>query len=73
MYYIVHVLCVVGHYSTLMKQLSNEKIPPLHSQVLLPHQVSSEKDNELEVSSLIFVILLVKTNYFYRIIFCPLW
>ena len=47
----VHVLCVVGHYSTLMKQLSNEKIPPLHSQVLLPHQVSSEKDNELEVSS----------------------
>ena len=48
-------ICVTGHYSTLMKQLSNEKIPPLHSQVLLPHQVSSEKDNELEVSLTFFL------------------
>ena len=43
---------VVGQFSTLTKQLNNEKLPPLHSQVLLPQQVSSDRDADLEVSSI---------------------
>ena len=38
-----------GQFSTLMKQMNNDKIPPLYRQVVLPQQVSSEKDLELEV------------------------
>ena len=44
------LLLHVGQFSTLMKQLQNEKIPPLYNQVLLPREVSSERDMDLEVS-----------------------
>ena len=40
---------VSGHVSTLMKQLGNEKIPSLHNRVLLPLQVTTDRDPELEV------------------------
>ena len=33
-----------------MKQLTSDKIPPLHTRVLLPLQISGDKDPELEVS-----------------------
>ena len=33
-----------------MKQLTSDKMPPLHTRVLLPLQVSGDKDPELEVS-----------------------
>lgn len=52
---------VSGHMSTLMRQLGSEKIPSLHNRIVLPLQVSSEKDFELEVtitSSLLHCILL---------------
>ncbi len=39
-----------GHMSNLMKQLGAERMPPLHTRVILPLMVSSEKDLELEVS-----------------------
>ena len=41
---------VSGHMSTLMRQLGSEKIPSLHNRIVLPLQVSSEKDFELEVT-----------------------
>lgn len=41
---------VSGHMSTLMRQLGSEKIPSLHNRVILPLQVSSDKDFELEVT-----------------------
>ena len=31
-----------------MKQLNSEKVPSLHNQILLPQQVSSDKDPDLE-------------------------
>jgi len=40
-----------AHTSTLMKQLASDKIPPLHARVLLPLQVSSDRDSELERST----------------------
>ena len=42
---------VSGHVSTLMKQLGNEKIPSLHNRVLLPLQVTTDRDPELEVGT----------------------
>lgn len=39
-----------AHTSTLMKQLTSDKMPPLHTRVLLPLQVSGDKDPELEVN-----------------------
>ena len=39
----------VGHFSTLMKQLSSDKTPPLSNRIIIPLQVSSERDPELEV------------------------
>ena len=38
-----------GHTSNLMKQLTAERLPPLHTRVILPLMVSSDKDLELEV------------------------
>jgi hypothetical protein len=38
-----------GHTSNLMKQLCGERMPPLHTRVILPLMVSSDKDFELEV------------------------
>lgn len=38
-----------GHTSNLMKQLNNDRLPPLHTRVILPLMVSSDKDFELEV------------------------
>ena len=43
------LLFVTGQVSTLMKQLNNEKIPSLYNQILLPREVSSERDMDLEV------------------------
>ncbi len=40
---------VSGHTSVLMKQLCSEKMPPLHTRVLLPLEVSSDRDIDLEV------------------------
>ena len=40
----------VGHFSTLLKQLTSDKAPPLSNRVIIPLQVSSERDPELEVS-----------------------
>jgi hypothetical protein len=40
----------VGHFSTLLKQLTSDKTPPLSNRVIIPLQVSSERDPELEVS-----------------------
>ncbi len=40
-----------------MKQLCSEKMPPLHTRVLLPLEVSSDRDPELEV------ILLMSVNF----------
>eukprot|EP00731_Ephydatia_muelleri_P018049 Em0011g89a len=37
-----------GQMSTVMKQLANEKTPPLHNRLFLPLQVSSDRDAELE-------------------------
>ena len=39
-----------GQTSTLMRQLSSDKFPPIHNRVILPLQVSSDRDCELEVS-----------------------
>lgn len=39
----------VGHFSTLLKQLASDKTPPLSNRVIIPLQVSSERDPELEV------------------------
>ena len=33
-----------------MKQLSGDRLPPLHTRVILPLMVSSDKDFELEVT-----------------------
>ena len=41
-----------GQMSTLMKQLGSDNLPPLHNHVLLPLQVSSDKDPDLEVRKL---------------------
>ena len=38
-----------GHTSNLMKQLGGERLPPLHTRVILPLMVSSDKDMDLEV------------------------
>ncbi len=38
--------------SNLMKQLSGDRLPPLHTRVILPLMVSSDKDPELEVCDL---------------------
>ena len=38
-----------GHTNNLMKQLNGERLPPLHTRVILPLMVSSDKDMELEV------------------------
>ena len=38
-----------GHTNNLMKQLSGDRLPPLHTRVILPLMVSSDKDVELEV------------------------
>ena len=43
------LLFITGQVSTLMKQLNNEKIPSLYNQILLPREVSSERDMDLEV------------------------
>ena len=40
---------VSSHTSVLMKQLCSDKMPPLHTRVLLPLEVSSDRDPELEV------------------------
>ena len=39
-----------GQTSTLMRQLSSDKFPPTYNRVILPLQVSSDRDVELEVS-----------------------
>ena len=39
-----------GQTSTLMRQLSSDKFPPIHNRVILPLQVSSDRDCELEVN-----------------------
>ena len=41
---------VSSHTSVLMKQLCSDKMPPLHTRVLLPLEVSSDRDPELEVT-----------------------
>lgn len=40
-----------GQTSTLMRQLSSDKFPPIHNRVILPLQVSSDRDCELEVTT----------------------
>ena len=42
---------VSSHTSVLMKQLCSDKMPPLHTRVLLPLEVSSDRDPELEVTN----------------------
>ena len=38
-----------GQTSTLMRQLASDKLSPVHNRVILPLQVSSDRDCELEV------------------------
>ena len=42
-------LALSGQTSTLMRQLTGEKFPPIHNRVILPLQVSSDRDIDLEV------------------------
>ena len=42
-------IALSGHASNLMKQLRNEKTPPLQNLVVLPLEIRNEPDRYLEV------------------------